>query len=1214
MSDHGKLTTATNNLKGLRNLSIISWNINDSRDKILGDKSDNADFVGTLAQHDIICLQETKGNIKIPNFRCYNKLRKGSRSGGLCIGIRCDLMKHLKIMNTDKLSEDIQAAKISKNLTGLTDDVVIVNIYDSPENSSFKMKKKQAGTLKETLSELDAFMMSISSHNNVLIMGDFNARTGNNNSLVLGSNAALQQLCDNSFSTASHPLRSLRTSKDAISNNRGTKLIDFASEWNVSILNGGTIGDIQGEWTCMLYGGSSVVDYVLASHEIKRYIRSLKVLEFNEFSDHRPLSYKMKLSSNFNFKSPGDISREFSDTPLGFIWKAGETGSKWNYLHTQRDEEAKHIISNVAQTDCSNTSDVYNMNQTLTKAIMEIARRSLSKRKPPKHRWNKNSWFDDDCRSMKRNIRKYAKTYSKSPQNEDIRKRYHLLKKEYRTTLKCKKHNFFAKLNKDIEDTDKNNIRWDNFKLLKSKNSDSDKLDLYDLANFYKFFKELYSEKILPDEKMAEFRTTINRITTQGKSTTANDVDECSEILNDDIKMDEVNSAISRLKRGKAVSEDCLANEFLIYASAPLREAILKLYNECLKHGVYPWNTSLITPLHKKGDRYDPNNYRAIAVGSNLGRLFASILLQRLVAFRAIYCPDLPNQLGFCKGAQTADHIFTLTTCVKKYLSDKKRVYSCFIDYRKAFDTVCREALLFKLSGLGIEGRFFNCMHHMYINSKAKIKLLGKLSQIIDVLIGTEQGHPMSPELFKCYLIDLSKDLNNNISELDLPELNGILMSHLLWADDLVLLALSKASLQILINRVHTYCETWGLTVNLSKTAVMVFSKSGRQLQESYGFKYGSETIPSTKMYCYLGIVFSLTGGFKNAQDELRKKGLRAYFSLKRLIDLKQLTSKSVFKLFDALILPVCSYGCQVWMPTTSFFKMMAMDKIHENTVNSMRNLANEPLEQTHLKFLKWTMSVHNKTSNLACWGDSGRMPLVVTLSKQVKDYFDRLQAMDVANDDSLVRHAFAEQRALNLEWYNNMTKTTDALNLRHEAVFTGLQLKNQAKHLFQELWRDGLAHSSKLRFYASFKSSIGYEPYLSIRSRERRSAVAKLRSSSHRLRVETGRYTLNNRTWNKCCTICTSDEAEDLIHLPFAEPIIEDEVHVLVTCPLYHHIRSTITNELLCNILRWDWKQLFYEQNMNEFASYVNRIFRHRSINIQDRGTTTSNRRVGHS
>jgi exonuclease III len=1194
MSDLSQLTTATNNLKGKTDLSIVSWNINDSRDKFLGDKSDNADFLDILAKHDIICLQETKGNIKIPNFRCYNKLRKGSRSGGLCIGIRSDLMKHLKIMNTDKFSEDFQAAKISKNLTGLSVDVVIINVYDSPENSSFKMKKKKSGTLQETLSELDSFMLTISSNSSILMMGDFNARTGSNNSIALDSDAALQQLCDNSFSTRSHPLPTSRTSKDDVTNSRGTKLLDFASEWNVSVMNGGVIGDIQGEWTCMLYNGSSVVDYVLASHDLKCRIRSLKVTEFNEFSDHRPLSYKVKLCTSF--MSPVDISKEFSDTPLGFTWKAGENNSKKSYLKNQRDEDAKSTIIHVAGTECNNTSDVYEMNRALTKAIMEIARKSLSKRRPPKKRWNKNSWYDDDCRRLKRNLRKHGKSFSKSPLNEDIRKQYYLLKKEYRNTLKLKKYTFFANLNKDIEDN--NNIKWDNFKSLKMKSSDSDKLDLYDLSNFYKFFKDLYSEKSLPDDKTDEFRNSIGRTTTEeADNPTTTEAGNLSDLLNEDITLEEVNNAIAKLKRGKAVSEDCIANEFLIYATDHLRAAIHKLFNECLKHGTYPWNTSLITPLHKKGDRYNPDNYRAIAVGSNMGKLFAGVLLQRLIRYRAICCPDPPNQLGFCKGAQTADHIFTLTTSVRKYLSAKKRVYSCFIDYRKAFDTVCREALLYKLSRLGIGGRFFNCMHHMYLNSKAKIKLLGKLSHIIDVLIGTEQGHPMSPELFKCYLIGLSEDLNSNLSDLDLLDLNGMIISHLLWADDLVLLALSKESLQLLIDRVHAYCEEWGLTVNLSKTAVMVFSNSGRQLQESYGFKFGSETIPSTKMYCYLGIVFSLTGSFTKAQDELRKKGLRAYFSLKRLIDLNQLTSKSVFRLFDALILPVCSYGCQVWLPSTAFFKMMALEKIRMDSVNSLKNLAKEPLEQIHLKFLKWTMSVHKKTINLACWGDSGRMPLVLTLSKQVLDYFNRLKAMDTAKEESLVRHAFVEQRTLNLEWYNNVNKAANILKngSQNESAMTGIQFKKQAKELFQELWCDGLAQSSKLKFYASIKSTIGYEPYLSIKGRDKRSAVAKLRCSSHRLRIETGRYTLINRTWNKCCTTCTADEAEDFLHLPFADPILEDEAHVLVTCPLYHHIRTTVPEPLLCSILRWDWEELFYEGNVKEFASYISRIFRHR-------------------
>ena len=100
---------------------------------------------------------------------------------------------------------------------------------------------------------------------------------------------------------------------------------------------------------------------------------------------------------------------------------------------------------------------------------------------------------------------------------------------------------------------------------------------------------------------------------------------------------------------------------------------ICHTFNECLKIGAYPWNTSLVTLSHKQGSIQDQNNYRAIAVASNLGKLFSMILLQRLVNYRAVHQPDTPNQLGFCKGAQTSDHILTLTTCIDKYTHHVER-------------------------------------------------------------------------------------------------------------------------------------------------------------------------------------------------------------------------------------------------------------------------------------------------------------------------------------------------------------------------------------------------------------------------------------------------------------------------------------------------------------------------------------------------------------
>ena len=167
----------------------------------------------------------------------------------------------------------------------------------------------------------------------------------------------------------------------------------------------------------------------------------------------------------------------------------------------------------------------------------------------------------------------------------------------------------------------------------------------------------------------------------------------------------------------------------------------------------------------------------------------------------------------------------------------------------------------------------------MDTSSEAKIKLLGRLSNRIDIHVGTEQGHPLSPELFKIYINDLSDSLNN-INLIEVPTLNGKKVSHLLCADDLVLLALNKESLQSLINVLQEYCVEWGLKVNMKKTAIMVFNKAGRILKCSKGVMYGEQEIPSVSSYCYFGIIFTLAGSFKKAAFELHHKANRGYHTM----------------------------------------------------------------------------------------------------------------------------------------------------------------------------------------------------------------------------------------------------------------------------------------------------------------------------------------------
>ena len=123
--------------------------------------------------------------------------------------------------------------------------------------------------------------------------------------------------------------------------------------------------------------------------------------------------------------------------------------------------------------------------------------------------------------------------------------------------------------------------------------------------------------------------------------TTSEPIQILTEVLDKDITLSELESSIEKLKNGKAVAEDGIMNEFLKNTSRLMRQTIVKVFNDCLEQSL---------------------------IGSNLGKLFAGVLLNRLLMYRNVNCPDPLNQLGFFKGAQTSDHTFVLNTCIQKYL------------------------------------------------------------------------------------------------------------------------------------------------------------------------------------------------------------------------------------------------------------------------------------------------------------------------------------------------------------------------------------------------------------------------------------------------------------------------------------------------------------------------------------------------------------------
>jgi hypothetical protein len=117
---------------------------------------------------------------------------------------------------------------------------------------------------------------------------------------------------------------------------------------------------------------------------------------------------------------------------------------------------------------------------------------------------------------------------------------------------------------------------------------------------------------------------------------------------------------------------------------------ITELFRIILDSGDIPnlWRTSFIMPLHKKGDKTEPNNYRPISLTCSLCRLFEKIILNDILEFLDDTNFFSTEQYGFLKNRSTTTQL--LTTLNDFYNSTQKGLCTdvIYIDFAKAFDSV----------------------------------------------------------------------------------------------------------------------------------------------------------------------------------------------------------------------------------------------------------------------------------------------------------------------------------------------------------------------------------------------------------------------------------------------------------------------------------------------------------------------------------------------
>ena len=1149
-------------------IKVLSFNVEGLESEL-----DDPHFVDMLYEHDISLLNETwKGDdskVNLPGLWDFSLVRpkhkkKGRYSGGITVFCKQGIRSGIKVINS---SEGFIWLKLDPEAFQLNNPLFICAAYIPPKNTS-----KHIHIKTDYFKSLTDSLIKYSNQGNILIAGDLNARLGGN----LGDPSYDIQCIEHLVPANDHvnDILDQRSSCDNTTNCYGKKVEKLCQGFNLTIANGRAPGDRLGNFTCYANKGASVVDYIITDQRFYKSIKKLQIRDPEFGSVHTPLS----LTLNFKFGKNTVSKKTPIKSPPKFIWNSLEGETLKNLLRqddiVNKFEDIKIKIGN---PNCTKT-DADQLTKQLTDILFDISSKCLKLAK--KRTWNrkpqKKAWYTSDCGQLKKRLRNLSRLLVKSPKDPYIRGKFLSTKKDYRKLMRLNKKMFEIKNVEKLESlTNQPKEFWDQIKKLNKGNKAN--VNLVSPENWVKHFSSINKKDPAAIPENFDHCSKVKKEVEDLLYCDKNNVPPCP-ILDRDFSLSEVVEGFKRLKKGKSSALDAISNDILKVSSNIIAPVVTAIFNRLLmlKHFPIQWATGLIVAIHKSGELDDPNNFRGITLNSCVSKLFTLLLNDRLTDFCENKGIINYNQVGFRKGFRTMDHAFTLRTLVDQAFYRKEKLYVCFVDFKKAYDSVWRNGLFLKLLKYGISNKFVELIQDMYARLQACVYLPNGLSLPFQSKVGLKQGCNLSPLLFNLFVNELPVMIEQN--QCHAPQLNKIDVGCLLYADDLVLISESKEGLQKSLNVLNEFTNQWHLEINMSKTKCLTFSR-GRKSKENIEYMLGGIPVVHCDSYCYLGVVFTRSGSFKTASKALNDKARGAMFSIIRNIyKHRTVNIQTMMELFDKMILPIATYSCELW--GTNFIPPNPKNNAFLNKENLSKHLS----ENLHFRFLKMLLGVPSRTSNWAVATETGRFPIIIRVFVAMVKYLFHLNN----SQSPIVKAALLTN--INLAntgyktWFSHIKRILQFCDIEH-LLYTcdNTEINHQIAHLkcklntmYKSKWEEERVVSlndGKLSVLSSVKGSFGLSEYLNlIHIPSYRIAITKMRISAHKFPIETGRYQRTPREDRVC---------------PFGCNVVGDEYHYMLKCkhPFIRKVQLPLANNISrlhpeCDTLDDKMKGRFYLNN----------------------------------
>lgn len=425
---------------------------------------------------------------------------------------------------------------------------------------------------------------------------------------------------------------------------------------------------------------------------------------------------------------------------------------------------------------------------------------------------------------------------------------------------------------------------------------------------------------------------------------------------------------------------------------------------------------------------------------------------------------------------------------------------------KKAFDSVWRIGLWPKLIECGVNGKLFNVIKNLYSEIKSCVRVDGVFSDYFVSFKGLRQGENLSPLLFALFVNDLEKYLlDQGCTPLNFGDdiLNTMSLFVLLYVDDTVILSDNKANLQHALDHLSEYCREWKLEVNPSKTKVIVFSRRKPKPAENV-FMFNGTLLDVVDSMKYLGVTFKFNNNFNACLTNLHDQSQKAMYALLGRASKLNLDICTQIELFDKMVAPICTYGCEVW----------GSEKC-------------DTIEKVHVKFLKYLLRVKTSTSNVMVYGETGSIPLIVTIKLRMINFWMRIVT---GKQEKLTRIMYSMLLTLfknntykspwlsyiksildncglsyvwdsqdKIRYFTNNMSAIDKLNMIN-VNFVKNSVKNNTRDQFIQKWRAEVNASENCCLYKCFKLDFECERYLYMLPNKLRIAVCKFRMANTKL------------------------------------------------------------------------------------------------------------------